>query len=232
MTIAWVGVALLLLGCGKKPTPPRHDEVWVIHGLGRTNLSMTEMERCLQEAGYVVEAWGYDSLETPILDAGRDLQRDLVARAKQPAPPRRIHLVTHSLGGIVVRAMLMRGKPRNLGRVVMLAPPNQGSPWARRAEEVVGNRVPALEGLSDSEESLVNTLGPVEGVDVGIIAGQFDLKVPLESTQLKGAKDHVVVPSFHTFIMNRHDVCEYTLQFLETGAFEAGGTAGQNRPTP
>ena len=45
-------------------------------------------------------------------------------------PGKRIHLVAHSMGALVVREYLARGKPERLGRVVLLAAPNQGSPIA------------------------------------------------------------------------------------------------------
>ena len=78
-----------------------------------------------------------------------------------------------------------------------------------------------LKGLSDAPESYVNRLPPAPtGVEIGVIAGKSDGKVTIASTHLAGEADHVVVPAFHSFIMNRKDVFEHIDSFLKTGKFK------------
>jgi hypothetical protein len=56
-------------------------------------------------------------------------------------------------------------------------------------------------------------------VEVGIIAGSRDRKVRVGETRLDGARDHVVIPSFHSWMMNRSDVHRLIATFLRDGRF-------------
>lgn len=197
----------------QRQLPHTPEEVWLLHGLGRSYVSMEPMKQCLEDAGYNVSYWRYSSLDEDILTLGDRLKSDVNAH------PTQVHLVTHSMGGIIVRAALRDGKSRHIDRVVMLAPPNQGSALASELLPFVGDWIPVLRALSAEADSLVNQLGPVRGAEVGIIAGARDLKVSVENTKLEGAKDHIVVDSQHTFIMARDDTCKQVTRFLKHGSF-------------
>jgi hypothetical protein len=115
--------------------------------------------------------------------------------------------------------MLAQSPPEHMGRVVMLAPPNQGSAAADRWAPWIGWAMPPIRELRTADGSTARTLALPDGAEVGIIAGSRDHKVRVAETYLPGARDHVVVRGFHSFLMNRRDVHRLVIQFLRTGRF-------------
>ena len=148
---------------------------------------------------------------------------------------KRIHFVTHSLGGIVLRAYLKGGQAENLGRVVMLCPPNGGSELV----DILRDRVlfkaatgPAGQELGTDPSSVPLALGPVDypvGVIAGnkslnpffsrLIPGQDDGRVSVERTKVEGMADFMLVPQIHPWMMNSSQVIEQVAYFLENGRF-------------
>lgn len=195
------------------------EAVILLHGLGRTARSMAGLGRHLEAAGYRVANWDYRSAAATFQEHADALRR--IARALDDDPAlARIHFVTHSLGGIVVRFGLSHFALRKQGRVVMLAPPNRGSRLARLLAPVVGRLVRPLGQLSDDPESDVNRLPPLPGgAEVGVIAARGDGKVRVADTHVEGERDHLVVPGWHTFLMDRVDVKDAVVRFLRGGRF-------------
>ncbi len=196
--------------------------VVLLHGLGRTHWSMLLLERELESAGYSVWNEGYPSRSATVEQLAPVVGRAVDAcRARKS---QRIHFVTHSMGGILVRAYFRDHAVAEAGRVVMLAPPNHGSPIVDASRERWWFRWftgPAGQQLGTAPDSLPNTL-PSLPLEVGIIAARYDAKVPVESTELAGMKEQLVVDSAHTFIMNSPTVIRQVKAFLKDGAFEKG----------
>jgi pimeloyl-ACP methyl ester carboxylesterase len=195
------------------------EAVLVLHGMHRRASSMAGLAASLERAGFRAEAWAYPSGSAPFEVHGASLAARLAEIDREPAVER-VHLVGHSLGGIVARHAIATARPRKLGRLVMLAPPNRGSRVARVLAPLLGRVVKPLAQLSSDPASAVNLLAPPLDVEVGVIAAARDGKVRVEDTHLAGEKDHLVVPGFHTFIMNRPEVHEAVERFLRTGAFQ------------
>ncbi len=199
----------------------RHPQprVLLIHGMARTAASMLPAARALRRAQFSPHLFHYRSMRWSIGQAGDRLASKIDALIKEGPP---VHLVGHSLGNILIRWAIQNGAPHGLGRIVMLAPPNQGSAVATRHARLLGPFLKPLTGLTDKGDSLARTLLLPEGVDIGIIAGHRDGKVSVDETRLAGAKVHRVVQSGHTFIMARPFVHRMIIHFLNTGAFEDG----------
>jgi hypothetical protein len=199
------------------PADDPRELVVVIHGLGRSRVSMGLLAWRLEKAGYRVVNWGYSSTTHTLPELGAALSAR-VARETHSAP--RVHFVGHSLGNIVVRWAVAHHRPARMGRVVMLAPPNQGAVAADRFTPYLGWFLRPLSELGTADSSTVRRLGsPPPDVEVAVIAGEHDGKVSLDEARLPGARAFAVVPAAHTFLMNRSDVADLVTGFLRDGTF-------------
>jgi triacylglycerol lipase len=224
LTVASTAVANEPAGVGVQRDPavalrqePR-ELVVLVHGMGRTSFSMLPLAWMLEREGYEVLNWGYSSLCCSVADLGARLQRDVEER--RGATSRRVHFVGHSLGNIIIRSMLTReNAPEEVGRVVMLAPPNQGSHEADRHWRSVGWLLRPIAELRTDGASTVHRLPRVENVPIGVVAGRYDGKVSVEETHLPEERAHVVVPGSHSFLMLRGDVQELVVGFLRHASF-------------
>ncbi len=202
---------------------PGAEIVVLVHGLGRGPSSMEPMRAPLEAAGYDVRNWAYDSTSQTIETSSEQLS-GFLSRLDDWPNVDRIHIVTHSLGGILVRNALATDKPERIGRVVMLAPPNRGSESARFWAPLAGKLIRPLGQLSNDPDSDVNQIAVPEGLAIGVIAAAQDGKVKVADTHLPGEADHLVVPGFHTFIMRREEVAEQVIHFFRHGSFEHSET--------
>lgn len=225
----------LLVTFAAPPAARAADTVVLLHGLGRTPLSMTRLARDLRAQGYDVRNLAYPSQRDDIRTLADSTLAPVFASAPSGA---RIHFVTHSLGGILVRQYLHdHGAPASLGRIVMLAPPNAGSEIVDRLRGWSVYRAvngPAGIQLGTTPGSVPGTLGPAPaGAEIGVIAGNRTLnplfsswlagpddgKVTVASTHLAGETGHLTVPYSHTWLMWRRPVLTQIQAFLLTGRF-------------
>nr|WP_218644933.1 alpha/beta hydrolase [Leptospira santarosai] len=190
------------------------------------------MGEFLSKHGLEVIYVNYPSREYGISEIS---ERYILLKSKCSASSGKIHFVTHSAGGIVLRHFLKTHSIENLGRVVMLSPPNQGSEVAdflSRYSFFIRILGPMLLQLRTGKSSFANTLGNPNfelGVIMGdssndfissfIIPGPDDGKVSVESAKIPGMKDFLLVNRTHTFLMNAPEVQTATLRFLNSGTF-------------
>jgi triacylglycerol lipase len=212
------------------------ESVVLLHGLGRSAAAMNPLAEHLRAAGFETHNLDYPSTDhTPAeLVAWLDDALTTCCEHTQGA----LHFVTHSLGGILVRAQLEAKRPPQLGRVVLIAPPNHGS---EIVDNLVGNALfeaalgPTGSDLGTAPDSFPNRIGPPD-YEVGVIAGsesinpvgtvllpdENDGTVSVESTRLEGATDFILVKANHTFIMQETEVAEQVVHFLRNGRFDHG----------
>jgi hypothetical protein len=215
------------------------DLLVLVHGLKRTRASMWPAAIAARRRGYSVLNWGYPSATASIAAHAASLRRTL--DAIPPSGERRIHFLTHSLGGIVVRALIAGGAPGTVGRVVMLGPPNAGNEiaqhlrHARAFRRVMG---PAGLELGTGAESVPRRL-PDAAFDLGVIAGHRlrpalfgrwigspnDGLVSVSATRLVGMRDHIIVRGGHALLPCNPRALHHAFVFLATGHFDRPSVA-------
>lgn len=228
--------AILLLVLMLPGAPVLASEcVVLLHGLARTAMSMNKMERELAAAGYLTANIDYPSREHTVEELAELAVPEGIDACRSQEGVDTIHFVTHSLGGILLRQYLQDHDLPELGRVVMLGPPNQGSAAVDELRDVPGFdwlNGPAGQQLGKGENSVPLKLGPAT-FELGVIAGNRtidpitsavlenpdDGRVSVEDTKLDGMADFVVVEHSHAFMMRMRRTIELTKAFLSKGRF-------------
>ncbi len=131
----------------------------------------------------------------------------------------RVHIVAHSMGGIITRLALAEFQPRRLGRLVMVAPPNRGSHVATWLAPWLGRICPPLVQLADGDDSFVCRLPLPQVPELGVIAAATDFLVREPSTHLGCETDHITLAGLHSAILWRRETAEQVQHFLEHGSF-------------
>ncbi len=213
--------------------------VVTLHGLGRTRNAMQGLADFLtNENEWTSINVTYASTRESVADHARAL-KNIVDNLEGVSE---VHFVGHSLGNIVIRRYLKDraedadgvDSAPSVGRVVMLAPPSQGSAVARLLKksklfEWIGGKSGQELGpvWTELEKNLgvPTEFGVIAGSTAGgkgtnpLIDGDDDLVVGVDETKLAGASDFLVVDSIHTTIMDKDQVQQATLRFLQHGYF-------------
>jgi len=212
------------------------EVVVVLHGLNRTSRAMGKMTDTLAQEGYTVLNCNYPSRSGSIAALAEGVHQDITPHLAQAEA---VHFVTHSMGGIVLRKMLKEHPLPNMGRAVMLGPPNQGSEladalgswWAYRwvngpSGDELGtstNSIPARLGAPAFSLGVIagdRTMNPLYS---WIIPGADDGKVAVERAKVEGMADFRCLHVTHTWMMRNPNVIRQTLHFLRNGCFEGTG---------
>ena len=203
------------------------ETVVLVHGLYMVGLELVLLRQRLARAGYGTRQFVYRSLVRG-LDENAARLRSYLGTLEAD----RLHLVAHSLGGLVVLRMFQQGVDLPEGRVVFLGSPVRGSRSARYLTELglgwaVGRSGPGA--LADIHEPVWT-----EPRELGIVAGthefRFDFLLPklasphdgvvsVEETRLPGAKDFATIHSNHTGMLFRRELAEQVRAFLREGKF-------------
>lgn len=211
------------------------ERVVLLHGLGRTPRSMRHLARGLEAAGFVPLLIGYPSRTHTIAELLEHLRPYLQALGSGT-----FHFVGHSLGGILLRALLAEPLPFAVGRFVMVAPPNRGA-WVvtrlgqyqllhrffgrptkelyRDAPWLASWPIPACEiGVLAGTRSF-HPLAPVSWVNAVLNGHPHDGTVEIDSTHLSTMRDHLAIAANHTYICDHPEAIRQTVAFLRQGRF-------------
>jgi len=210
------------------------DCVVLLHGLARSAGAMETMQQALDAAGYHSVNVDYPSREYSVEALAPMAITPALAqcRAEQSHT---IHFVTHSMGGILLRQYTRDNVIADLGRVVMMGPPNQGSQVVDNLKDVPGFEAfngPAGMQLGTAAHDIPKQLGPIS-FELGVIAGTSSInlilstflpnpddgKVSVENTKVEGMCALVTVDVSHPFLMKRQKVIDQVLHFLSSGSF-------------
>jgi len=216
-------------------TDNKNEHVIIIHGMGLYPFWMRRIERHLKKAGYHTHNIGYPSRKFPIPDLVENHIKPAIDAIPDDATA--LHFVTHSLGSILLRCYHEKYTIKKSGRTVMMGPPNQGSEVA----DALKNFKPykwyfgaAGQALGTKETDIPPNLSAVK-FELGIIAGRRhwmhliagmlaprpnDGLVSVQSTKVKGMKDHIVLPIDHSMMTFYKPAIIHMLHFLKNGAFK------------
>lgn len=209
------------------------ESVILLHGILRTRRNMEPLAKALRGEGYEVLNVDYPSRRydlAGLVEVIHGQSREFITAAPV------VHFVGFSMGGLLARALIHRHRPANLGRVVLLATPNQGSEWADVLQKFRLYRWlfgPAGQQLTTTAP-LSDLLGPID-YPCGVIAGHAALNFnPLGHLLLTGPHDgtvtvartradnltaHTTLKSCHTLFPGNKEAQRQTISFLKTGEF-------------
>lgn len=227
----FIGLLVPWIIAGSVKNAPAEEVVILLHGIANIPLSMKYLENSLEKAGYQVHNLGYPSTGVPIEEAAARIRERVMAISGT----RRINFVGHSMGNLLIRMLLADDLP-DLGRVVMIAPPNQGSFMAQRLKDLdvfrwifgqAGQQLPAdnrafFENLPipDCEFGIIAGGRGTEGGFNPLLEGDDDGTVSVAETKLPGATDYTLVKNTHTLLLFDPETVEQTIHFLKNGKFK------------
>lgn len=206
----------------------RKGSVLLVHGLLVRAYYMEFLMKHFIEAGYDVYNYDYPSSTADIATHGENLRREIERILAQMPMDEPLHVVTHSMGGILVRYALGNASDeilKRMGNVVMLAPPNRGSYWPNVLRYIIPgvqylNR--SILDLRDTEDSPLRKIPPFPPkICLGIISGRWDDKVTIEQTHLNDCDcEYYEVTQTHMTLCFSTDVFEKILYFVQHGTFQ------------
>jgi pimeloyl-ACP methyl ester carboxylesterase len=205
------------------------ETVVLVHGIWMSSLELVLLARRLRRCGYRTLRFRYRSLRRPVRH-----NAECLARRVRRLPAGRIHLVGHSLGGLVVLQALQDHPDLITGRIVLLGSPVKGSAVARH---IHGRRLLRWLIGRSGEQGLLGDGPRWEGRQLlGVVAGSRSLGigrlmgglggvndgvVNLEETILEGAQDSIVEKSTHMGLLTSRRVAAQVCAFLRHGRFDA-----------
>ena len=202
------------------------EHVILLHGVWMRGLTLLSLARRLRTAGFSVDVFDYASV---FGDADATCER-LRTRMRESRADR-VHLVGHSLGGIVALEATRKARDLPRGHIVCLGPPLRGSSVARVLSGLPGgrwllgaNRGALIDGVKrwDGRRPVGVVAGKLPfglGVSIGALAAPHDGTVAVEETRLGGLADHCTVAATHTGLLFSSTVAELTVGFLRNGRF-------------
>jgi pimeloyl-ACP methyl ester carboxylesterase len=203
------------------------EAVLLLHGAWMHPLVMAYLSHALRGAGFAAQALGYRTMRDP-LEAHLSRLEHRIARLDAP----RVHLVGHSLGGVIVMRYLQRGADTRVRRAVLLGSPIAGcraaAGLAGRAagELMMGQSMQVWREPMDVSVDSRFEIGAIAGTrafGLGAVVTRLpkpnDGVVCLDETKFPALRDHLALPLGHTMLLLSSRVARQTTAFLRTGAF-------------
>ncbi len=210
----------------------RDEAVVCVHGLWLSGFATGFWRNRFANAGYAAHAFSYQTVRQPLKTSARQL-----AEFSAALPQKRIHFAGHSLGAVLIAAMLAERDwqlgDKQLGRIVLAGPPFQGTDVGASMARLGVGRMILGRAIADWLEQ-PRPVVPA-GVDLGVIAGTrpfgagriaapgllapHDGTVRVVETHVEGAREHLSMPVSHTEMLMSARVAQQMLRFFEHGAF-------------
>ncbi len=204
------------------------ERVILLHGLWLRGMAMSFIARRLETAGFDPQTFDYATVRDGIDVASERLREQINILGSG-----KVHLVGHSLGGLVAAMIVQRHPDLIDGRIVCLGAPLRGSAAARSLKGIPGGSAMLGHSVELLENGLERWDGPQQ---LGVIAGRLPLglgfllggvksphdgTVAVEETHLPGIADHRVIAAAHTGLVYSNEAAQHTIAFLREGRFNA-----------
>lgn len=230
---------LFLSGCFSEPSQerfpnPEGEPVVVLHGILRNNKATYKIAKRISDAGYDVYNFSYPSRDYTLEELADYIDERI--RENGLYEREQVNIVAHSLGGLIVRSYLNLKPMDNVGRVVMICTPNQGSQIAdgvknsgifkkifgRAGQQLITdqNGMSCLSGIVYYDLGIIAGTKSFNPIFSSLLPGKDDGVVSVENTKLEGMKDHITIPSLHGGALKRKDTAAQTIYFLQNGKFK------------
>jgi pimeloyl-ACP methyl ester carboxylesterase len=213
-----------------KMTASDSGTVLLVHGLWMNAFAMRPLARRLEHCGFQVKRHGYKSVTRGLRENARGLAAACENVHKGDA---RLHLVGHSLGGVLIMAMLQEHPEIQVHRVVLIGAPYAGSSAAHGLAHFGWSRTVLGQTIEDWRR---RARAPVpQGIEVGVIAGSVsfglgrlfvnlpepnDGVVMLSETRVPEATASIVLRTSHSAMLVSAAVARATCAFLKSGSFK------------
>ncbi len=210
------------------PQPSEPQTIVLVHGLWMNGMELWALRRRLAAAGYRLRSYRHPTIFGEFSSSVARLAETLAAETSP-----QLHLVAHSLGGVLVRHLVAAYPDLCRGRIVTLGTPHTGSAVARA---LASHRGLARLTMGSSREVLAQTPPPLpHGCELGSIAGDHAIGVGLllpgraaicdgtvgwDETQCPGQADHLTLHSSHFGMLWQQESARQVAHFLAHGVFD------------
>ena len=215
----------------------KNELVVLLHGILRSKTDMLLLNNFFEKNGYDTLNILYPSREKSLEDLTEFVHEKIQNCPHYHGTNTILNFVTHSMGGLIARYYIATHCPENLGKVVMLGPPNTGSEFADwlTETEILAPAFKAIFGPAGAQlgtkykhidDDINYPLGVIAGnlsinpLAPWILDGEHDGIVPVERTKIEGMTDHIVIPATHSFMMFNGEVMDQALYFLKHNRFD------------
>ena len=210
--------------------------VVLLHGILRSKYDMHFLNSLFEKNGYVTLNIMYPSREQNLEELS-DFVHENITSSEHYSEDITLNFVTHSMGGLITRYYIAKRKPENLGKVIMLGPPNTGSEFADWLSETkvlapifktifgpagqqLTTKYPHIDGDITYPLGVIAGNMSINPLAPWVLDGEHDGIVPVERTKIEGMADHIVIPATHSFMMFNPEVMEQALHFLQHSTFK------------
>lgn len=207
------------------------ETIVLVHGLWMHGVAMRLVQRRMKRCGYDVRAYSYSTVRCDLTDNAQRLARYVEGLGRD-----KVHLVGHSMGGLVAYSAARRLPSALRGRVVMCGSPYADSFSGRQLERSLPGRWLLGKCMAQWLREMREAPPADAGLDVGVIAGDGgfgmgrliaptlpkpnDGVIAVSETRVPGMRDHIVLPVSHTAMLLSRAVVRQACAYIEHGRFD------------
>lgn len=203
------------------------EAVLLLHGAWMNPWVMAYLSGVLRREGFAAHAFGYRTVRDSLR-----VHLSRLANRVAELEAAHVHVVAHSLGGVIAMRYLQLGADSRVRRAVLIGSPVNGCRAAADLAECAGGAWVMGESLAVWREPVDVSVDPrfeiaaiagTRALGLGAVVARLpkpnDGVVCVDETKFPALRDHLVLPMGHTLMLMSPRVAQQTVAFLRTGAF-------------